>query len=67
MKAGLIGVSGYTGMELVRLLALHPHISLSVATSRQEANKKISDIYPFMLSNKGADIVITDLSAKEIK
>ncbi len=67
MKAGLIGVSGYTGMELVRLLATHPHFELSLASSRQEAGKKVSDIYPFMLKNQGADIVITNPSASEIK
>ncbi len=67
MKAALIGVSGYTGMELVRLLATHPNFELSMATSRQEEGKKVSDIYPFMLNNKGADIVITNSKAKEIK
>ncbi len=67
MKAGLIGVSGYTGMELVRLLASHPQFELSLATSRQEKGKKVSDIYPFMLGNQGADIVITNPSAQEIK
>lgn len=67
MKAGLIGVSGYTGMELVRLLASHPHFDLTVATSRQEAGKKISDIYPFMFKVKGGDVVITDSNPKEIK
>ncbi len=67
MKAALIGVSGYTGMELVRLLASHPNFELSMATSRQEEGKKVSDIYPFMLGNAGADIVITNPSPKEIK
>ncbi len=67
MKAGLIGVSGYTGMELVRLLASHPNFELSIATSRQEAGKKIADIYPFMLNVKGGDVLITDASPKTIK
>ncbi len=67
MKVGLIGVSGYTGMELVRLLVSHPNFELSLATSRQEAGKKISDIYPFMRAIKGGDIIISNPSPKEIK
>ncbi len=67
MRAGLIGVSGYTGMELVRLLASHPIFKLNMATSRQEAGKKVSEIYPFMLNVEGGDIVITNPSPKEIK
>ncbi len=67
MKVGLLGVSGYTGMELVRLLAMHPEFELSIATSRQEAGKKLSDIYPFMQNVKGGDIIISDSKPKEIK
>ncbi len=67
MKVGLIGVSGYTGMELVRLLASHSIFELSLATSRQEEGKKIEDIYPFMRGLKGGDIQISNPSAKEIK
>ncbi len=66
MKAGLIGVSGYTGMELVRLLASHPNFTLSLATSRQEEGKKIEDIYPFMRGIKGGEIVISNPSPKAI-
>ncbi len=67
MKVGLLGVSGYTGMELVRFIATHPIFELSIATSRQEAGKKLSDIYPFMLNVKGGDVIISDSSPKAIK
>ncbi len=67
MRAGLLGVSGYTGMELVRLLSMHPTFELTIATSRQEAGKTIADIYPFMNGVKGGEVVITDSTPKAIK
>ncbi len=67
MRVGLLGVSGYTGMELVRLLSTHSTFELTIATSRQEAGKKISDIYPFMLNVKGGDVIISDSTPKAIK
>jgi N-acetyl-gamma-glutamyl-phosphate reductase len=41
-------VTGYTGMELARLLCGHPVLRLSVATSRAEAGKSLSGLYPFL-------------------
>ena len=53
-KAGLIGVTGYTGMELARILATHPQIELTHATSRQESGKKNRRPVPFftLLQNR---------------
>ncbi len=65
-KAGLIGVTGYTGMELARILAVHPHIELTHATSRQESGKKIEDLYPFLRSYKIGSVVISDYNAEEL-
>lgn len=45
LRVGLVGVTGYTGMELTRLLAGHPDMRLTVATSRGEAGKRLGDIY----------------------
>ncbi|THB65401.1 MAG: N-acetyl-gamma-glutamyl-phosphate reductase [Desulfovibrio sp.] len=47
-KVGLVGVTGYTGMELARLLAVHPSMTLVRATSRAEAGKPLKEIYPFV-------------------
>jgi N-acetyl-gamma-glutamyl-phosphate reductase len=58
LRAGLVGVTGYTGMELVRLLATHPSMRLSFAASRSEAGKRLGDQYPFLEKLPGADIVI---------
>lgn len=46
IKAGIIGATGYTGAELVRMLSAHPDVELTVITSRQYEGKKISDVYP---------------------
>ncbi|MCW8906982.1 MAG: N-acetyl-gamma-glutamyl-phosphate reductase, partial [Sedimenticola sp.] len=46
VKIGIVGGTGYTGVELLRLLAGHPEVELSVITSRAEAGRPVSDIYP---------------------
>ncbi len=66
IPVGLLGVSGYTGMELARLLATHPALELVCATSRQEAGKTIEDIYPFLRGFPLASLVITAPDAAEI-
>ena len=53
-KAGLIGVTGYTGMELARILATHPQIELTHATSRQESGKKSKTCTLFYALTKSA-------------
>ena len=46
IKVGIIGGTGYTGVELLRLLATHPQAELRVITSRGEAGKKVTDLFP---------------------
>lgn len=45
-KVGIIGATGYTGSELVRILSVHPDVSLQVLTSESNAGQKFSDVYP---------------------
>ena len=59
LRAGLVGVTGYTGMELARILAGHPSLRLAAATSRQEAGRRLDDIYPFLRGLPGGDVVLT--------
>ena len=40
-KVAILGASGYTGMELVRLLLAHPRAQITAATSRANAGKRI--------------------------
>ncbi|WP_447956796.1 N-acetyl-gamma-glutamyl-phosphate reductase [Vreelandella sp. EE7] len=46
IKVGIVGGTGYTGVELLRLLAGHPEVSVEAITSRSEAGVKVSDMYP---------------------
>ena len=46
IKVGIIGGTGYTGVELLRLLAQHPQAELKVITSRGEAGKPVADMFP---------------------
>ncbi len=46
IKAGIVGGTGYTGVELLRILVAHPDVELSVITSRSEAGQAVSSLYP---------------------
>jgi len=46
IRAGIVGGTGYTGVELLRLLARHPEVTLVTITSRQEAGLAVSDLFP---------------------
>ena len=46
IKAGIVGGTGYTGVELLRLLARHPGIELAVITSRGEAGTPVAEMFP---------------------
>jgi len=46
MKVGILGASGYTGLELVRILLRHPELELAVVTSEQQAGRPLADAYP---------------------
>lgn len=46
IKAGIVGGTGYTGVELLRLLALHPEVELAAITSRGEAGTGVAEMFP---------------------
>lgn len=46
IKVGVVGGTGYTGVELLRLLAQHPEAELKAITSRGEAGQKVADMFP---------------------
>lgn len=49
-SVGIIGANGYTGSELIRILAFHPKVELQFLYSRSNAGIKISEIYPDLIS-----------------
>ncbi len=46
IKVGIVGGTGYTGVELLRLLAIHPDVELTAITSRGEAGMPVADMFP---------------------
>jgi N-acetyl-gamma-glutamyl-phosphate reductase len=46
LRVGIVGGTGYTGVELLRLLAQHPEVELKAITSRQEAGMPVSRLFP---------------------
>ncbi|MCC6932037.1 MAG: N-acetyl-gamma-glutamyl-phosphate reductase [Deltaproteobacteria bacterium] len=52
LKTAIIGASGYTGAELIRLLDSHPHFDLQTITAHSQAGKKLCDLYPHLGTKK---------------
>ena len=50
-RVAIIGASGYSGEELVRLLLSHPHVELVAVTSRQYAGQKLAQVFPKFASH----------------
>lgn len=48
IKAAVLGASGYTGLELLRILALHPEVEVIKATSRQYKGLAVPGVFPFL-------------------
>ncbi|MDT8282899.1 MAG: N-acetyl-gamma-glutamyl-phosphate reductase [Gammaproteobacteria bacterium] len=46
LAAGVVGGTGYTGAELLRLLVMHPQVSLKYVTSRSESGMPVADLFP---------------------
>lgn len=48
ISVGIIGASGFTGAELLRLVEQHPHFDLAFATGASMAGRRVADVYPSM-------------------
>jgi N-acetyl-gamma-glutamyl-phosphate reductase len=53
IKVGIVGGTGYTGVELLRLLARHPQVELTAITSRGEAGTAVADLFPSLRGHIG--------------
>jgi len=60
IKTAIVGASGYTGMELLRLLLVHPGVELVAATSRQEAGKSLAAVFPRFRKAAGAGLAFIE-------
>ena len=46
MKVAVVGASGYTGLELLRILLRHPEFEIAAATSEQRAGRAVGEAFP---------------------
>src|SRR5438270_412992 len=46
VKIGIVGGTGYTGVELLRILAQHPEAQITAITSRKEVGMRVTEMYP---------------------
>jgi N-acetyl-gamma-glutamyl-phosphate reductase len=65
-KVVIVGASGYSGEELVRLLARHPHAELVALTSRQFAGQSLASVYPRFGGTPVAGVEFIDSDAQQI-
>lgn len=63
LKVGIVGGTGYTGVELLRLLVTHPQVELSVITSRSEAGTKVADMFPNLRGHTDLEFTVPDDAA----
>ena len=67
IRVGILGASGYTGAELVRLLLRHPDVRLSALTAERQAGKPMGEVFPHLGGYGLPDLVkISDLNWAEL-
>jgi len=64
LSAGVVGGTGYTGIELLRLLVMHPQVELKCVTSRSEAGTRVADMFPNLREH--TDIEFTEPDEKAL-
>ena len=62
ISVGIVGGTGYTGVELLRILVSHPNVEIKVVTSRTEAGENISSVYPSLLANLELEFTQPDVA-----
>ncbi len=64
IQVGIVGGTGYTGVELLRILALHKGVEIAVVTSRSDAGKKVGSMYPNLCGL--CDVTLTEPSVASL-
>ncbi|HET7061712.1 MAG TPA: N-acetyl-gamma-glutamyl-phosphate reductase [Nitrosospira sp.] len=64
LKAGIVGGTGYTGVELLRMLSAHPEVSIEAITSRSEAGMAVAELFPSLRGR--VTLRFSDPSAAEL-
>ena len=65
ISVGIVGGTGYTGVELLRLLLKHPNAKVTVLTSRTENGRRVDDVFPSLRGH--TDLCYSDLNIDELK
>ncbi|WP_368570742.1 N-acetyl-gamma-glutamyl-phosphate reductase [Acinetobacter haemolyticus] len=65
ISVGIVGGTGYTGVELLRLLLRHSQVQVSILTSRTEAGKRVADMFPSLRGH--TDLEFSDLDLDQLK
>lgn len=65
IKVGIVGGTGYTGVELLRLLVQHPEVELAAITSRAEAGSAVADMFPSLRGR--VDLKFSDPATAPLK
>ena len=64
IKAGIVGGTGYTGVELLRLLVQHPQVELKAITSRKEAGTPVARMFPSL--RRKVELAFTEPGARAL-
>ncbi|HCE69176.1 MAG: N-acetyl-gamma-glutamyl-phosphate reductase [Geobacteraceae bacterium GWC2_55_20] len=59
LNVAIVGASGYTGLELIRILHCHPEVAVTCLTSEQSAGKRISEVFPTLRGR--CDLILENL------
>lgn len=65
IKVGVVGGTGYTGVELLRLLVNHPDVELCVITSRSESGRKVAELFPNLRGFTDIEFTVPDAGELE--
>ncbi|WP_262691691.1 N-acetyl-gamma-glutamyl-phosphate reductase [Kordiimonas aestuarii] len=60
IRVGILGASGYTGADLVRLLVRHPNVEIALMTAERKAGMPIGDVFPHLMDLELPDLIGLD-------
>ena len=64
MKVSIVGITGYSGLELVKLLNNHKNVTIASIHATKEIGRRLSELYPYLVGV--CDLVIETFNAQEI-
>ena len=64
IKVAVLGATGYTALEALKILLRHPQVEIVAATSRQEGNTPVSSVHPSLVGR--IDLLLEDLTPEQV-